>query len=520
MGFVGPSGWTNARLVNSAFRAAVAHHIRVIAVKISCKNPRERMRRLHTQCPNHRKMRLTLRRAGEWARWLDPELSPLVTHLTMSPRGSVFGIRDYPVQPEAEVLPILTWFSNLRSLTVGNGRALPCRGFDELLPHLPSLERIQTMCWRPEDVRALQRMPNLTSLDLVFSREFDGEFRLDEAVGFPKLRSLRIAGAECYHFDAGGASSEFLELLGRLTGLTSFTWAYKTDELIGPIFAPLANLSNLKSLRLKHHESSSYTLSDMLPVTNLTGLTGLHFGLRPAFPEAGPGILPAVSGLIHLRDLKVWGDCQPVSALSALRVESLHRLELGPWWDKPDAEGLAVLRRATGLTHLCFQAHAHEVDKGLGGVIKGLTRLRSLHVRYNRSEDDKRGTSACLLREEDLAPLTGLTDLTLRRVLNEHAKWASLAASLGYPAWFLGPRPGFSRPGGGVRKGDSVSSAHGGPSSVGVSETPQSPGGAHMLGPHGPKDAEGESVPDPWAVLAGIEDEREGFLSWPGKRWH
>ncbi len=104
----------------------------------------------------------------------------------------------------------------------------------------------------------------------------------------------------------------------------------------------------------------------------------------------------------------MWGDRQPVSALSALHVEGLHQLELGPLWDKPDAEGLAVLRRATSVTRLCFHAHAHEVDQGLGRVIRGLSALRSLDVKYNMTSNlaHQHGTCACLIREADLAPLT------------------------------------------------------------------------------------------------------------------
>lgn len=128
-------------------------------------------------------------------------MSPVITHVTMYPRLRSNSIwiwyeTNCPVHPHPEVVPNLARLSNLRWLKVGGGRLLPYHGFDRLLPHLPSLQRIQMTGGRPEDVRALQRMPNLVDLDIVFTCDCtQGEYRLDEDVGFPKLRSLRIAGS-------------------------------------------------------------------------------------------------------------------------------------------------------------------------------------------------------------------------------------------------------------------------------------------------------------------------------------
>jgi hypothetical protein len=75
------------------------------------------------------------------------------------------------VQPDPEVVPSLAILNKLKSLTIGNGRLVRPRGFDTLLPHLPSLQRIQVTGGTPKDVRALQRMPNLVDLDLVLASD-------------------------------------------------------------------------------------------------------------------------------------------------------------------------------------------------------------------------------------------------------------------------------------------------------------------------------------------------------------
>ncbi len=514
VGVLNPSDRRTARLVNTAFRAAVSTHIRIISVHKARRQPSTAVCRLRAEFPQHTDIWICLHTPRDWPRLVDPALSPLVTRLTLAPRKQPqweYSCPKLNVQPPPEVLPDLVLFQNLRWLTVGDGFAVCPHGIDVLLPHLPSLERIQMAGGKAKDVRTLQRMPNLMELDLVFTDYFDtGAYRVAEEVGFPKLRSLRIGRAN------GCASSEFISLVGRLTRVTSLTWAYGYwDAAAGPLFMALADLPNLRVLCLKHQDYSSLALSDMLAVTTLTGLTKLEFGMPPRWPVAGPSILPALSGLTCLKVLKVWAECQPVAELSALRVESLHRLELGPRWDKPDADGLAVLRRATNLTRLCFHAHAHEVDKGLGGVVAVLTRLRSLDIKYNKiaGEEQQFGTRACLIRTAHLAPLTGLTYLKLKNVLNEHADMASLAASLGNPAWFTASLEGVGMPGGGVEKGEGTSCASTGTNTLCSSPAAVSPCGAHMLGRLGPKDAEADHAPDPWAVSFGLEDKEEGYFS-------
>jgi hypothetical protein len=508
MGFLGPSGWTNARLVNSAFRAAVSENVRVIIVRRTCKRPCVRVHQLLPKFPKHSGITICLQRARDWAYWVDPVISPLVTHVTMCPRKVSEWGRDYCVQPYPKVLPSLTLFSNLRSLTVGDGSVLCAYGFDVLLPHLPSLQRIQMTGGKAADVRALQRMPNLVDLDVVFTKHFVGEYWVNDNVGFPKLRSLRIGG------ENGRLPREFLALIGRLTGLTSFTCAYQGFGVSDTFFRHLCRLTNLKSLCLKHTRYFPVHVSHLLPLTTLTGLTKLEFGMTPTLPVGVVRVLPALSGLMCLKDLKVWADRQALSELSPLHVESLHRLELGPLWDKPDAEGLAVLRRATNLTRLCFHAHAHEVDKCLGRVIGGLTCLRSLEVKYNKLEIDEQGygTCACLIKEADLAPLMALTCLKIKNVLNEHVDMASLAASLGNPLWFRGPHCGLKLLGGGVIEGKGSECGPMGTNSVSYYPAPVSPCGAHMLGGCGFKDVDGEPALDPWAVSYGLEDKEEGYF--------
>lgn len=200
----------------------------------------------------------------------------------------------------------------------------------------------------------------------------------------------------------------------------------------------------------------------------------------------GHDIGSALSTLTCLRDLKLYGYHQPVAALSALRVDSLHRLELGPLWDKPDAEGLAVLQQATSITRLCFHAHVHEVDQGLGRVIGGLTGLRSLDVKYNKTNSmlnyplkPQHGTSACLIREEDLAPLTAFTHLKFKGVSSEHADMAFMAASIGSPAWF--GKPHHIRDVLSVVEGQGATCALTGAESVCVSQSAVRPCGAQML---------------------------------------
>jgi hypothetical protein len=380
-------------------------------------------------------------------------------------------------------------------------------GLDVLLPHLPSLQYIQAVTQSPEDLRALQRMPNLSALDLALMYHDDPVYTLDGEVGFSKLRSLRVEGVECPPI------SVFIDFVSRLTGLTSFTWAYATFDLNNPIFTTLAHLSNLKSLCLKHKQESVLDLVDLCSLIALTGLTRLEFGMRPLYEEPDPGVLPALSALTCLRELKVWAEYLPVAELALLRVESLHRLELGPLWDTPDAQGLAVLRRATNLTRLCFHAHAHEVDEGLGRVVQGLRRLRSLDIKYSRSGDvEGHGTSACLIRQEDLAPLTALTYLKLSGVLSEHADVASLAASLCHPPWFTEAPGAWEMPGGGVGEGGGGSCAPIGAGSLHTSQGLVSPHGPHMLGDFCTKDVEGYRRADPWAISFGLDDKEEGYF--------
>jgi hypothetical protein len=518
MGFLSPSDRRTARLVNSVFRGAVSTHIRIISMPKPCKNPGNRVRRLLTEFPKLSDVRVRLQNPQDWGALIDPGVSPRLTHLTLSPRRKSEHQRmKYSVRPYPGLLPNLALFSNLRSLTIGDGVGLCTRGCDVLLSHLPSLERIQMVGGKSADVRALQRMPNLVDLDLVFSAKFDRDYRLDEDVGFPKLRSVRIAGA------CGGPSREFIALLGRLTGLTSLTWTSKSWYRLGPQLEALAHLSHLKSLCLKHVGRGSFRIPDLLSVSTLAGLTKLDLQLPrydspppPWMVMPGPGLQLTLSGFPCLRELKLWAESRHVSQLTGLHVESLDRLELGPLWKKPDAAGLAVLRRATSLTRLCFHAHAYGVDEGLGRVIQSLTRLRSLDIKYDRSHSH---SGPCLMVEQDLAPLKALTYLRFQGVLIVHTQMASMAASLGNPAWLVDSHKVSSTSSGSVKLGGLGSCGPVRANSSAGSQAPVRPHETDMLGEFSTHIAEGGCPVDSWAVSFGIEDKEEGYFIEKVRMW-
>jgi hypothetical protein len=65
-------------------------------------------------------------------------------------------------------------------------------------------------------------------------------------------------------------------------------------------------------------------VSDALLLASLISLTKLDFSLLPQTLPVTE-IVHVLSSLTCLKDLKVWGYCQPVSAQSTLSVESFHR---------------------------------------------------------------------------------------------------------------------------------------------------------------------------------------------------
>jgi hypothetical protein len=350
LGFVPESDLKTARLVNSAFQTAASCHVTTITMRKPCEMPYS-VSRLHPiTFPRLRKLDVHLEGAHHLAGWVDPGVSPMVTHLTLSPSsGADTSSTTFAVQLPSGFLHDLGVFRNLRWLTVGGAHVPHWRGYDALLPGLASLQRVQITCERLEDLRALQRMPNLARVDVVFTARFEtGQAHgVSGDVSFPALQSLRVAGS------ADGRSDDLLPWVGALTQLTCFTWAYAAHEVGEPDITPLTRLSALKSLTLKPKRFGVCHPPNLLPLAVLSGLTKLHFGLC-RYPEPGPGTLAALSRLTHLVELKVWGDRHPVSALASLNVEGLRRLELGPLWNAPNADGLAVLRRATNLTLLCF----------------------------------------------------------------------------------------------------------------------------------------------------------------------
>ncbi len=218
-----------------------------------------------------------------------------------------------------------------------------------------------------EDVSPLTRFSRLTELEMTVRDSASG---LGSLTGLCKLRCLRLTCP-----DHGGVTSLHRGLLSLLTRLTSLVLAlapYRTRELRR--LTDLAHLTGLSHLELSRRDNEM-TREDLACLSGLTNLTCLSLvGFVLGDSVAGSSALVPLTRLVSL------GLSCPDRILSPpiLNVEKLQSLTLCG-----GRQGVSLLQRATGLTHLNVSWHfanASEYPQELGRALAGMSALRSLDL--------------------------------------------------------------------------------------------------------------------------------------------
>jgi hypothetical protein len=189
-----------------------------------------------------------------------------------------------------------------------------------------------------------------------------------------------------------------IDNLGQLTAVTELKLTLN-DGITD--LSPLADLSELRSLKLRHESQSGVV--DLSFLTGLTGLEELDIG-----DLYFPGGMEALSDLTDLRTLRLFGEIGNVSVPSFSGMTELEELYIGDWsgWNSGRDAGWKV--SASDLT--------------------GLTKLKTLHLQgINQTDLAGLETLAgleelgvCVARGADLTPLARLSRLQTLNLLWNH----------------------------------------------------------------------------------------------------
>ena len=320
-----------------------------------------------------------------------------------------------PIRRELDELgdiaaPIVQWFG-LEPKPSAAARDELRRWWDSLEPYWKAQFRTQRVKGEPRSVReaalASTTPPSdveLASLLQLTEFAFDSDFAVSTMEPLARLEHLQVVDAEFMD----GVPAEAWTTLARLKHLRRLL--LRAVELNDVRF--VEGLRDLRELNL----SKNSQLADLSPLSRLTELRRLH-------ATCASGNIDALSGLIHLRELRLAGpvkSLEPLSALTALEhlevkeaqlvdlrglenLSDLRKLEVA----SETLEDVSVLTRLTRLEELSLRATKAKDFSPLGA----LTALEELALTFSSVATLEWARSLKKLKHLDVS-FTGVTDLS------------------------------------------------------------------------------------------------------------